>query len=407
MSIFDPKVWRAYEKEELIDFLSKKEKINSENKNEFEISRNILRIQSAISPFDIYTYLKARFGYPNGIQTMLANDSSYNMFHWDYYLDSGDGLIMLCGSTQEFHVMHSRDLTDSEWHNFINCLKQDFGRVGREKSDVLNKLEKWTIFTNSYLSLANRCSELYHKLSENFQALEEDISKEGFRFGDSEFVRHQNIRREWMDSLNEACIELPILTPILFENFIGMVVAVLVKPEVKSNDRLYQSFKRSNLDVKIFDLAMRCNGFDRAIDCNNKIMKKYWPIVDSRNDLVHGNVDPIKNSCGVVYFDGKIPLYQKGGDRIIEFIRGIVDQYNPKKIIENYITAHEFMYEILLHMNEKSRFSIMALMSDYQPGWDAKRSRFGILFPENLITFSFPGVRYDVDLEPLESAKDL
>ena len=59
----------------------------------------ILVVQERISPFDIYCYLHARFGEPNGMQTFLRADDSDNMFHWEYNLKVGDKSLYFVGAT--------------------------------------------------------------------------------------------------------------------------------------------------------------------------------------------------------------------------------------------------------------------------------------------------------------------
>lgn len=406
MSIFEPQTWRAYTKEEVARYLKaipparEPGERKKERAEDAPPTRQALILQSTISPLDLYAYLKARFGYPNGFQTFLAKDDSDNLFHWDYLLDSDGQRITFTGATQEVHVWHERELTDAEWHTFIDNLKGDFRRVGREKSEVIRAFEKWYIFPNRYLAIANRCAELYHKLQGSLPRLKADVMTNGMRSNDPDFMRKRHSRSAWLTNVTEACIELPILTPVLFETFIGLIVAFMTKPEVKANQRVYQAFTRSNLDVKIFDLAVRCQGFEKPVAADNEVMAKYWQVVSRRNDIIHGNIDPVRDATEIVYFDGKRPLYPAGGDRVIHFWQGIISQYNPEQVLTDYLTAHEFMAEILEHMSPPSRFTMKTLMNDTQPGWDDKRRKVGRLFPDHLTAFFMESLRYDGDLEP-------
>ena len=42
-----------------------------------------LALWNEIAPSDLYCYLHARFGPPNGPQNFLRNDSSDNLIHWE------------------------------------------------------------------------------------------------------------------------------------------------------------------------------------------------------------------------------------------------------------------------------------------------------------------------------------
>lgn len=404
MSIFDPKSWRACTPQEMLAHVSKQdgeegaERV-SRSKMRRKTAPSALVLQNLISPLDLYAYLRARFGQSNGIQSIIVEEDSNNIFHWDYFIETGDGLAIFTGATQEVHVLVKRTMSDADWLQFIDAVKGDFASVGRQKSEVIASFEKWYIFPNRFLSIANRSAELYHSLSTALPRIERDINKRPVRSNDEDFGAKAKARSRLINKVTEACIELPILTPILFETFIGLIVAFMTKPEVRENERLFESFKRSPLDVKIYDLANRCTGFLRGIDPKNEVMARYWTIVNRRNDVIHGNLDPVRDALEVVYFDGKKPLYRSGADRIVHFWRGLLRQYAPAQVLADYLTAHEFIVEIIDHMTPESRATMTMLMSDSQPGWDDKRKKLGILFPQYLHMAHFEGLRHDSDLK--------
>jgi hypothetical protein len=185
----------------------------------------------------------------------------------------------------------------------------------------------------------------------------------------------------------------------MFEAFIGLLVACFVKKEVKDNKRLFDAFKRNALDVKLFDLHVRCSGFVRGIDPKNAILGKYWNVVNRRNDALHGNVDPVKDAIDTVYFDGKTPLFGKGADRIKALWKSTMQQYRPHEVLEEYVTAHELIYEIMNHMVPRYKETLLMMMGESQPGFDEKRGIVGKLFGSEVTRFAFSGIRYDSDLK--------
>jgi hypothetical protein len=58
---------------------------------------SMLAVRSSLSPVDVYCYLKARFGEPNGFQNFLRKDDSDNWIHWDFNLKAGDEDVRICG----------------------------------------------------------------------------------------------------------------------------------------------------------------------------------------------------------------------------------------------------------------------------------------------------------------------
>src|SRR5258708_250711 len=54
-------------------------------------------LHKGISPLDLYVYLKARFGDPNGFQMTLKSPSSDNYAHWHWTLQHEDSVIEFMG----------------------------------------------------------------------------------------------------------------------------------------------------------------------------------------------------------------------------------------------------------------------------------------------------------------------
>src|ERR1044071_7354751 len=79
----DVQSWRVPTKEETLAWL---EKAGPEKRSK----RTVLMVRQHLSPVDVYCYLKARFGEPNGFQNWLRQDTSDNWIHWDYYLKTGE-----------------------------------------------------------------------------------------------------------------------------------------------------------------------------------------------------------------------------------------------------------------------------------------------------------------------------
>jgi hypothetical protein len=134
---------------------------------------SILVVRRHLSPADLYCYLKARFGNPNGFQTFLRKDDSENWIHWDFDLKSLDEDVYMCGTSREIHFRLSESLTDEDWRDFILRIKADYKRVGKGKSAILKSFEKWVIFTNKFVEVANICADLHSQIVDNIGKCEE------------------------------------------------------------------------------------------------------------------------------------------------------------------------------------------------------------------------------------------
>src|ERR1700722_18577774 len=64
-----------------------------------------LFVRAHLRPVDMYAYLRARFGPPNGLQNFLRNDDSDNLIHWDFNLKSAGADIYIAGHSREIHFL--------------------------------------------------------------------------------------------------------------------------------------------------------------------------------------------------------------------------------------------------------------------------------------------------------------
>lgn len=399
MPYLAPVTWRTFTKEEMLAYLGEMRPKKKGKKRRKKNHKSVLVLQTTISPFDAYTYLHARFGPPNGLQTFLAKDDSDNLFHWDYNLKAGEKNLLFVGASEEVQVWFDGKFSDVDCRQFIQNLRADFGRIGHEKGRFASTLEKWNIFPNQYLAIATRCADLYEAIAKALPAVDKKILSDNLTTQNLISERRRKSHSKLMSAITTAPTELSVLTPVLFESFIGLLVAGFIRPEVKRDPEAFSAFVRTPLNQKLIGLADVCRGFDRPIAQNNPAFGRYWSVVNKRNDVLHGNVDPVRDALEVVYFHGKRPLYKSGGDRIRQHWIRLLGQYRPREILEDYIATHAFIIEILNHLTPAYRRSLLLVMEDTQPGWDNKRKIFGRLFPDAVATVLFDDLRYDWQLQ--------
>lgn len=355
-----------------------------------------LAVRSSLSPVDVYCYLKARFGEPNGFQNFLRKDDSDNWIHWDFNLKAGEEDVYICGTSREIHFTLSLKMTDENWHQLISAIKRDFERVAKEKSAILKSLEKWVIFPNKFVDIAEVCADLHSDIVNNAG---------GFR---TYMTPSKRRRREWETTLRKlldrstkvhrSSLQLSLLTPILAEAFINMTILILCKKEVRNNKRQFESFIRSNIDTKLFDLAYKCEGFARPIDHNDDAFKNFKRVMDKRNHSIHGNCDPEKEQIETVYFEGTRPLFKESGDHIGKFLELRERQYQPESAIKDYEDTYAFLAGIANRLEPSLAEAFRRIIETNYPGYDIGRKKMGLLFPDYIAWAGMQGMRYDDEL---------
>jgi hypothetical protein len=346
---------------------------------------------------DVYCYLKARFGEPNGFQNFLRKDDSDNWIHWDFNLKAGEEDVYICGTSRETHFFVSAKMSDTDWRDLISAVKSDFGRVGKEKGLVLKSLEKWVVFPNKFVEIATVCAELHANIKTHAGGYRTYKTPSAGKEGRGERERVKRLLRR-LSNAHRSSLELSLLTPILAEAFINMVVLILCKREVRENARQFEEFIRSNIDAKLFDLAYKCEGFVRPIDPRSETFKNFKRVMDKRNHTIHGNCDPEKEQLETVYFEGTRPLFKEPGDHIGKFLEAQESQYQPESVIRDYEETHSFLMDIANCLEPKLLEAFRRIIETNYPGYDVGRKKMGVLFPDYVVVARMQGMRYDDEL---------
>jgi hypothetical protein len=351
-----------------------------------------------LKPVDVYSYLRARFGEPNGFQNFLRRDDSDNWIHWDYNLKAADNDVYILGTSREIHFMLSEALSDAQWKELILAIKTDFRRIGREKSKILKSFEKFVVFQNKFYNLAKLCADLHANI----------LDAPPFNVNMPSVKTRQAMRRhtkalqqasERADALYGDCLKLRLITPIMAEAFINMVILTFCKPEIRADKKQYDEFLRAKIPQRLELLSKNCWGFIRDIDKSTEEYGNFMRVFDKRNFVIHGNVDPIREQIETVYFDGKRPLFADSGDHIVKFYEQLENLNNPSEVIKDYENIHAFLHEITECLSPQARKFFQLVINDNYPGFEVKDQRVTRILPDVVMTGSFPGMRYDDELD--------
>lgn len=358
-----------------------------------------LIIRQQLSQIDVFCYLKARFGTPNGFQNVLRKDDSDNLIHWHYDLMVEDTPINIMGVNREIHIFVRTPLSDEQWKSLITNLKNDYARVGPAKSAILKKLEKWVIFPNKFVQIGDVCGNLYDEIAEKIGGYQK-YKPASFK-GKDDLPPASTLKElgERAANLYGKCIELTLLTPILAEAFINMVIMTLCNDDIRRDAKRFNAFIRTHIHTKVFNLSSNCRGFVRSIDNNSPFYAEFKRVMDRRNHAVHGNIDPIGERMEIVYFEGKRPIYSERGDHFGQYFEAMERQFRPERVLRDYENTYSFLLEITHCMAPSVSHQIWDVLEDQYPGYDVNRRMMGKLFPDYVVKPSFPGIRYDDELE--------
>jgi hypothetical protein len=269
-------------------------------------------IPQAVRPADLYAYLKARFGEPNGMMSVLRNPSSDNIFHWQYNVLADDDFMSIKASTSriECWASTSAPLSLGEQGLIIENIKNDFGRHGRQLSEVRDQLEEWVLFTNPFAHVGSIVTESEKELLELNVAMPAPVV--GYIQQD-EVPQYAERRRIWARNCHRAFVlanTIRMLAPVWGEAFVNLVIFAFAKESIKGDVRLYEDVVRRQIDIRIRELHLTCDHFRSGIDAIHSAFQDFHTLMNRRNDALHGNVNPQKLKVDEVLFDGYVPLFR-------------------------------------------------------------------------------------------------
>lgn len=350
-------------------------------------------IGNEIKPSDLYCYLYAKFGAPNGLQNLLRNDSSDNLIHWEWVLVCEQGFIYIQGMNlrTEFNFMGEWDVSTKDTDNLINHIKQDFANFGREMSKIrTEELEAWDIFVNPYQQLRSSIDQL--KADLDGLGLDPSQEKLDNPMDSATFKKFETNWNELMEKYNRGvglAMSLNIMIPILAESFINFVIFVLCRPDIKKNQRLFSSFVKSNIDVRVQSLHINCIGFTKAVDWGSDQCKTYNSVVNKRNDLLHGNISLAKLKISEIYFNKKIPVFKEYRSLWQHSIGTSLDSSGFSSVHDELNVVKDFIKYVLSCMSDEYQENVEFMSERRDLGFNHDNGRIGVLLPDHIADFGF------------------
>lgn len=344
-------------------------------------------LHKGISPVDLYVYLKARFGDPNGFAMTLKSPSSDNYTHWNWTLQHEDRIIEFMG-----HNLHAAayiegvpEPTPADEEQFVANLKANFSKYGPAMSTVKRSLEKWAVFVNPFY----RLRRVIDDYSERLRLIEIDkVELPGLPTTPAELKGLQEQWKTCQAVYTEALglgTSIKMIVPVLAESFVNLLIFLLAKPEIRTDDRLYNDTIRREIDLRVKALHLNCVGFRVPIDSAAEPFKKFHTVMNGRNDFLHGNIDPRRLRYDTVHFDGTIPLpdrYQNMSE--LALVNSLI-HVEPAKALADVKVVDEFIEFVLRHLDDRVRKTVEMFMRTPNPGWREDTRRAGVLFPVHII----------------------
>lgn len=224
----------------------------------------MVQLRNEVRPVDLYCYLGARFGVPNGVHNFLRSDDSDNLIHWDWTLEHDRGLVSFLGFNfrTEVHFYGEGTSGYGDREELVTQLKSEFPKHGTAMADVRKSLELWTEFVNPYQRIRQSIDLLMQELAALDLRPDEEKLDTFLDGGDlNEWRRDWESRAARYTKGLGLCFGIRSMLPIMAEAFVNLFLYTLMRPEIKKDPRLRDNIIRQPIDVRIKSLSINCLGF--------------------------------------------------------------------------------------------------------------------------------------------------
>jgi len=347
-------------------------------------------LTNEVRPSDIYCYLGARFGHPNGLQNFFRNDDSDNLIHWEWYLKTSIGYITFAGLNFRTDIwIHGTELPDTEKQSLIGQIKADFSKYAKEMQHIRRvHLEPWIEFVNPYQRLRRAIKQLLEELDALGLNPEADAMPNLLESEDlSRSLDHWRTRAADYSRAIGLSFGIRAMIPVMAESFVNLLLFLLARTGVKEDKQLFKGIFRLPMNMRIASLPYYCTGFENPVDLNHSAMKDYLKIVDSRNDLLHGNIDIEKLKFNELYFAGKVPIFNSYST-MWERSLGVAHRaVGLSEVRAELAKVDAFTDYLTCLLTQNVRDSVEGVSRKFDLGIRKDTGQIGVLFPDHLVDF--------------------
>lgn len=339
-----------------------------------------------VAPSDLYCYLYARFGAPNGVQNFLRSDSSNNLIHWEWMLRASPGWVLFQGMNFRTAIIFL-ELPDAENYGapeLASQIKADFSNQAKSMGKVRKSLEDWTEFVNPYQRIRSSVDSLLAELKALELSSEDEPAPDISGLRSASNINWSEMAARYSKGLG-LCFGIRSMLPVMAESFVNLLLFALMRPELKSDARLRENTIRQPIDVRIKSLSVTCVGFATSVDYTHAAFKDYQSLVNERNDLLHGNVVLDKLKFNEVYFKGRVPVFKRYRSLWERTLGVDVQAVGLHRLSNEVEVVDRMVLQLKTHLNPATRDFIEQVSRQRDLGLEQKTGKFGVLFSKQLV----------------------
>jgi hypothetical protein len=353
----------------------------------------VIEIRNEIRPSDLFCYLGGRFGQPNGIQNYLRADHSDNLIHWEWTLRHPDGIVSLQGHNfrTELHFYGELGRCEFTAQDLAEAIKADFKNYSAEMSRVRKALEPWAEFVNPVQRIQRTITDLLSELDDlnldpDVDNFPDVLSASTAAERDTASAVQEGLLSRYRKGVG-LCFAIRAMLPVLAESYVNFLLFSMMRPELRSDERIRENIYRQPIDIRIKTLALNCKGFSESPSFEHETCRRLHTLINERNDLLHGNIVVNKLKFNEVYFLGTVPIFREYRTMWERSIGVEIAAVGLREVRGELKTVQDFIEYLCTCIDLSLRDKLKQLSDSYELGLNTATGRLGCLFSETLVDF--------------------
>ena len=346
------------------------------------IYSNRLILRNEISPANLYLYLLARFGSPNGVITELRkhDDRARRSVLWHYSLDwRGRMMHIICYHFRVDLIFSSGQEVDISPESFAKLLQEGLTRHRFEVDKARKLVDRYKSFLNplshlkdSILRMLSRAEELDSSLIRS-RAHPETLEDIQWHADNQE---NQSIAAA---ELSGCCLSVRMMSPVFAEMFVNLLIFNLFRDSGDRNAEMAK-FRRLGIIDRISGLASNCEGFARSPDKEARPLRDFLDLMNRRNDLLHGNIKPEDRVESDFQLHDEVPTIMKFKPIYERALGPTLNAFPLEEARRDYQAALAFVKYMLTCLHDDQRAEFEPMLDSVDMHYSTRRKRVCVLY---------------------------
>lgn len=309
---------------------------------------------------------------------------------WDFVIECEIGFIHVWRTSQTLEAFVLVDETTFDLPAFF---ASNFKRYDKEIKDVIEKLEKVSVYLNHYDSYRMSVDYLWDEIRQ-LNLATPSVANAHFAKDHAEIEAIGQALSEFRDrSLKFHVLGKSLLlnASFMMDSFINLLIRVGAKRDLLDNKSVLEMHLGSRFNDRLKHLEYYSAILREPVDLNHTVVQAALELMTIRNKYVHYDENSAHNRIGTVHFDDMFPVFPAQGH--IDLIQKLVLTYhNPPfdKVKKAYDTATSFVEYIegLIHPDAKK--GVLMIMGQSPMAYNETKRMYSYVFSPGSVSFFLP-----------------